>query len=175
MVGLLTHSTFNFSNPLRSRNCSRLDLTCEWQQESSLPRALPAQDSDSVSLLPGSIVRTTSLAALAPRELRIFHHMSQMTNDLWNSNVHELALGRAGLPVFIQLALENESCRWAWLAQSASHIRSLAPSEEISNLCRLYRVQAFASLQRAIDVFSPQNSDSVLAASILLSWDAAGR
>lgn len=114
------------------------------------------------------------MATMAPRELRVFHHMLQLKNDLWISNVHELALGRVGLSTFVQLALENECCRWAWLAQSASHIRTISPSEENVNLCRLYRVQAFASLQKAIDVFSPKNSDSILAASILLSWDAAG-
>lgn len=60
----------------------------------------------------------------------------------------------------------------AVLAFSASHLAYLTGSKETENLSYRHRGVAFKGLQNAIGTFSKANCNSILAASILLSWQA---
>lgn len=61
----------------------------------------------------------------------------------------------------------------AVLAFSATHIAWLTSAIETSNLAYFHRGVALKGLQGAIGNFSRDNSDAILAASILLSWQAS--
>lgn len=56
------------------------------------------------------------------------------------------------------------------LGLSASHLSWLTASPATMQLAYQHRGHAFSGLQAAIGAFSKENSDAVLAASILLSW-----
>lgn len=61
----------------------------------------------------------------------------------------------------------------AILALSATHLAWLTKSPETTNLAFYYRGNALNGLQAAIGTFSQANSDPILAASILLSWQVS--
>lgn len=60
----------------------------------------------------------------------------------------------------------------ALLALSATHIAWITDCPLTANIAYEHRGIAFKGLQEAIGSFSSQNSDAVLAASLLLSWQA---
>ena len=59
------------------------------------------------------------------------------------------------------------------LAFSAAHMAWITKSVETNNIAYHHRGIALKGLQEAIGDFSQGNSDAVLAASILLSWQAS--
>ena len=60
----------------------------------------------------------------------------------------------------------------AMLAFSAMHICFLSDCPKAGSLAFEYRGRAFSGLHEAIDSFSPETSDAILAASLVLSWQA---
>ena len=61
----------------------------------------------------------------------------------------------------------------ALLTFSATHLAWITKSQETTNLAYYHRGVALNGLQSAIGNFSRENSDAILAASILLSWQAS--
>ena len=59
------------------------------------------------------------------------------------------------------------------LALSATHLAWMTDSDETWNLAYFHRGVALKGMQEAIGDFSESNCDAVLAASILLSWQAS--
>jgi 3-methyladenine DNA glycosylase AlkC len=59
------------------------------------------------------------------------------------------------------------------LALSATHLAWLTNSVETWNLAYYHRSVANNGTKRAIGNFSNENSDAILAASILLSWQSS--
>jgi hypothetical protein len=60
----------------------------------------------------------------------------------------------------------------ALLAFSAMHIAFLTDCPLVGSMAFVYRGNALGGLQEAITSFSRENSDAVLAASLVLSWQA---
>jgi len=60
----------------------------------------------------------------------------------------------------------------AALAFSANHLAWVSQSSETRNLAFNYSAAAMKGLHEAIGSFSKANSDAVLAASLLLSWQS---
>jgi hypothetical protein len=60
----------------------------------------------------------------------------------------------------------------ALLALSATHIAWLTDDRQVNQMAYEHRGQAITGLQAAIGTFSKENSDAVLAASLLLSWQS---
>lgn len=60
----------------------------------------------------------------------------------------------------------------AILGFSAFHLAWLTQNKDTENLACHHRVTALKGLQEAIGTFSKENSDAILAASLLLSWQA---
>ena len=58
------------------------------------------------------------------------------------------------------------------LAFSAAHLAWITGSSETNNLAYYHQGIALKGLHEALGSFSRQSSDAVLAASILLSWQA---
>ena len=60
----------------------------------------------------------------------------------------------------------------ALMAFSAMHIALLTNCPLVGNMAYEYRGQALKGLHEAINTFSRESSDAVLAASLVLSWQA---
>ena len=60
----------------------------------------------------------------------------------------------------------------AVLAFSASHLAWMTENSETQHLAYHHRGEAIKGLHEAIGLFSKNNSEAILAASILLSWQA---
>lgn len=60
----------------------------------------------------------------------------------------------------------------AILALSAWHLAWLTENTETDHLAYHHRGVAFKGLHEAISAFSQRNSDAILAASMILSWQA---
>jgi len=74
---------------------------------------------------------------------------------------------------FLDAALDYDFVMSSILAFSATHLAWLTNVTENKNLAFYHRGIALKGLHGAIGDFSRENSDAVLAASILLSWQAA--
>ena len=74
---------------------------------------------------------------------------------------------------FLDTALGYDFVMSAILAFSATHLAAETNSIETRNLAYHHRGIALNGLHNAIGNFSQENSDPILAASILLSWQAA--
>ena len=73
---------------------------------------------------------------------------------------------------FLSLASQHSFVMNALLAFSASHLAWISTSAETRNLAYQHGAVALKGLQMALANFSKANSDAVLAASLLLSWQA---
>ena len=73
-------------------------------------------------------------------------------------------------PSFLEVSVGFDFVMSSLLALSATHLAWLTNSAETKNLALYHRGVAFSGLQTATGNFSRENSDAILAASILLSW-----
>lgn len=71
---------------------------------------------------------------------------------------------------FLDTAAHHDFVMSAVLAFSATHLASETNSVETSNLAYQHRGVALNGLHNAIGNFSENNSEPILAASVLLSW-----
>lgn len=76
-------------------------------------------------------------------------------------------------PSFMDAASGHSFAMSSILAFSATHMAWITKSVETNNIAFHHRGVALKGLHEAIGNFSQSNSDAVLAASILLSWQAA--
>ena len=74
---------------------------------------------------------------------------------------------------FLDTAAGHDFVMSAILAFSATHLASVTNAVETKNLAYHHRGVALSGLHGAIGTFSEANSDPILAASILLSWQAS--
>ena len=72
----------------------------------------------------------------------------------------------------IARALDSEFVMSALLAFSASHLAWESKNADTQNYAYHHHGTALKGLQKAIGTFSQGNSENILAASILLSWQA---
>lgn len=71
---------------------------------------------------------------------------------------------------FLGLAVTSDFVMSAVLAFSASHLAYMTGNKETESVAFHHRGMAFKGLQSAMAGFSKENSNAILAASILLSW-----
>jgi len=76
------------------------------------------------------------------------------------------------IPLFIQIGATYGFVMHALLALSATHIAWLTECPLVNQMAFEHRGIALKGLHEAIGTFSRENSDAVLAASLLLSWQA---
>ncbi|SLM33854.1 Protein of unknown function DUF3468 [Lasallia pustulata] len=77
------------------------------------------------------------------------------------------------IPSFLNTAIEYDFVMSSVLALSATHLAWVTRSAETDNLAYHLRGLALNGLSQSIGNFCTDNSDAVLAASILLSWQAS--
>lgn len=71
---------------------------------------------------------------------------------------------------FLSIAISNDFVMSSILTLSAGHLAWITRNQETKQLAFHHRGTAIQGLQKAIGAFSRDNSDGILAASILLSW-----
>ena len=125
-------------------------------------------------------------------DLRLLYHVSQISNDMIASKSSKLTLWIEYMPRlvaldliclklavlylticrFIGLAASHPFLMHAILGFSATHLAWASQSQETKNLAFQHSGIALSGLQDALGAFSKQNSDAILASSLLLSWQA---
>ena len=73
---------------------------------------------------------------------------------------------------FLAIALSSDFVLSAVLALSASHLAWQTKNTETEHLAYQHRGIALKGLHEAIGAFARENSEAILAASMLLSWQA---
>lgn len=76
---------------------------------------------------------------------------------------------------FLAIALSNDFVMSSILALSAFHLALVTKDQETKQLAYHHKVTALRGLQTAIGSFSKDNCEAILAASVLLSWQATER
>lgn len=136
---------------------SRIDL---WQQTGSFP-------------YPGlQVFPPPQTHEYSKNELRLIHHLSAISNDLMLKGTSNLTLWTAKISKFLSIAASYPYVMHALLSFSANHLAWTRSSSETRNLHIQHGTIALRGLHEAIGRFSHANADAVLAASLLLLWQA---
>ncbi|ODH24713.1 hypothetical protein ACO22_05269 [Paracoccidioides brasiliensis] len=105
-------------------------------------------------------------------DLRLIHHIAGLSIDLHRRGYSNCTVWAQKMPIFLAIALSNEFVMSAILALSSFHLAWMTQNPETENLAYHHRGIALKGLHEAIGSFSRENSDAILAASLLLSWQA---
>ncbi|KAJ5578565.1 uncharacterized protein N7459_007529 [Penicillium hispanicum] len=177
------------------RNCTKHNCRCDYQD------AAPAQGSSPPSRRGPDLLMSPEIEAeidhwhrtgippypelmqcpragwsnLSRAELRLIHHLVGLSIDLHRRGLSSCTVWAQKMPNFLAIALSNEFVMSSILALSAFHLAFLTRDHETKQLAYHHKVTALRGLQTAIGAFSKDNCDAILAASILLSWQATER
>ncbi|KAL9561317.1 hypothetical protein ACKAV7_014672 [Fusarium commune] len=125
-------------------------------------------------------------------DLRLIHHLAMLYCELATIDANNFTLWTRHIPTYVKLACEantpvNTDTRLlsllqigattpyvmhALLAFSAMHIYFLTDCPLVGGMAYEHRGIALKGLREAISLFSRETSDAVLAASLVLSWQA---
>lgn len=105
-------------------------------------------------------------------DLRLIHHVASISSELGMHDAGNFTIWTRQVPLFLKIGSSYPFVMHALLALSASHLAWLTECPLTANMAFEHRGIAFKGLHEAIGSFSRQNSDAVLAASLLLSWQA---
>ncbi|TKA75589.1 hypothetical protein B0A55_06355 [Friedmanniomyces simplex] len=136
---------------------SRIDL---WQQTGSFPYP-------ELQVFPPPQTHDYS-----KNELRLIHHLSSISNDLLLKGTSHLTVWTHKMSKFLSIASSHPYVMHALLSFSANHLAWVHSAADTRNLYLHHGSIALRGLHEAIGNFSPANADSVLAASLLLLWQA---
>ncbi|EAW07238.1 putative C6 transcription factor RosA-like [Aspergillus clavatus NRRL 1] len=106
-------------------------------------------------------------------DLRLVHHIIGLSIDLHRRGFGECTIWAQKMPLFLSLALSNDFVMSSILTLSASHLAWITRNQETKQLAYHHRGIAIKGLHKAIGSFSKENCEAILAASILLSWQAS--
>ncbi|KAI0472124.1 hypothetical protein GGR56DRAFT_667788 [Xylariaceae sp. FL0804] len=105
-------------------------------------------------------------------DLRLIFHVAAICNEMSAIDANGFTLWTRQIPTILKIGATHGFVMHALLAFSAEHIAFLSSCPHVGNMAYEHRGRAFNGLQEAIGSFSPDNSDAVLAASLVLSWQA---
>ncbi|KAL3425959.1 hypothetical protein PVAG01_02750 [Phlyctema vagabunda] len=105
-------------------------------------------------------------------DLRLIHHVASISSELGTNDASNFTIWTRQVPLFLKIGSSYGFVMHALLALSATHLSWLTDCPLTANMAFEHRGIAFKGLHEAIGSFSRQNSDAVLAASLLLSWQA---
>ena len=136
---------------------NRIDL---WQQTGSFP-------------YPGlQVFPPPQTHEYSKNELRLMDHLSSISSDLMLKGTTNLTIWTQKVPKFLSIASSYPYVMHALLSFSANHLAWSRSSNETRNLHIQHGTIALRGLHEAIGSFSHANADAVLAASLLLLWQA---
>lgn len=99
-------------------------------------------------------------------------HLSSISSDLMLKGTTNLTIWTQKVPKFLSIASSYPYVMHALLSFSANHLAWSRSSNETRNLHIQHGTIALRGLHEAIGSFSHANADAVLAASLLLLWQA---
>ncbi|KAF2785709.1 hypothetical protein K505DRAFT_368869 [Melanomma pulvis-pyrius CBS 109.77] len=105
-------------------------------------------------------------------DLRLIHHLSSISNEMFRNRTSKLTLWTDMMPKFLSIAASQPFVMHSILAFSASHLAWISQSSETRNLAFHHAGVALKGLHEGIANFTKVNSDAVLASSLLLAWQA---
>ncbi|KAJ5091284.1 hypothetical protein NUU61_006154 [Penicillium alfredii] len=114
----------------------------------------------------------TGWSGLSRADLRLIHHIIGLSIDLHRRGLSGTTVWAQKMPNFLAIALSNDFVMSAILGLSAFHLAFLTRDKETEQLAYHHKVTALGGLQTALGSFSKENCNAILAASILLSWQA---
>ncbi|KAI9834010.1 MAG: hypothetical protein M1826_005915 [Phylliscum demangeonii] len=106
-------------------------------------------------------------------DLRLMHHLCSITRDMQLRGTAPFVVWTDRIPTLLRIATVYPFVMHALLALSATHLAWLTDSQATYNIAYHHREAALRGLQDGIGNFRRDNSDAVLAASILLSWQSS--
>ncbi|KAK0369188.1 hypothetical protein CPAR01_11765 [Colletotrichum paranaense] len=109
---------------------------------------------------------------LSVEDLRLIYHVASICNELATFDANGFTLWTRQIPTIIKIGATNPYVMHALLAFSATHIAFLTDCPLVGNMAYEHRGVALKGLQEAIGMFDRETSDAVLAASLVLSWQA---
>ncbi|KAJ5682814.1 hypothetical protein N7462_005979 [Penicillium macrosclerotiorum] len=179
------------------RNCTKHNCRCDYQ-DMAAPQGSPPASRRGPDLLMSPDIEIeienwhrsgitpypelvgcppTSWSGLSRSDLRLIHHIVGLSIDLHRRGLSNCTIWAQMLPSsFLGLALSNDFVMSAILALSAFHLAFLTRDQETKQLALHHKATAFKGLRTALGyaIATPSkiNSEAILAASILLSWQA---
>jgi len=105
-------------------------------------------------------------------DLRLIHHVASVSSELGIHDASNFTIWTRQTPLFLKIGTDYGFVMHALLALSATHLAWLTDCPLTANMAYEHRGIALKGLHEAIGGFSRENSDAVLAASLLLSWQA---
>lgn len=136
---------------------TRIDI---WQQTGSFPYP-------DLQVFP-----TPETHEYSKNELRLIHHLSSISNDLLLKGSTNITIWAQMMPKFLSIASSYPYVMHALLSFSANHLAWVHRSSETRTLHIQHGSTALRGLHEAIGSFSRTNADAVLAASLLMLWQA---
>ncbi|KAL4934503.1 putative C6 transcription factor RosA-like [Aspergillus undulatus] len=107
---------------------------------------------------------------LSRTDLRLIHHIIGLSIDLHRRNLSSCTIWAQKMSLFLYIANSHDFVMSSILALSAAHLAWITRNQETKQLAFHHRAIAIQGLQKATTMFSRENTDGILAASILLSW-----
>lgn len=109
---------------------------------------------------------------LSIEDMRLIHHVASISHQLGTVDANGFTLWTRQIPTIIKIGATQSYVMHALLAFSAMHMAFLTDCPLVGNMAYEHRGIALKGLQEAIGTFSRETSDAVLAASLVLSWQA---
>ncbi|KAF6835780.1 Sterol uptake control protein 2-like protein 9 [Colletotrichum plurivorum] len=109
---------------------------------------------------------------LSVEDLRLIYHLASICDELAAFDANGFTLWTRQIPTIMKIGAVNGYVMHALLAFSAMHIAFLTDCPLVGNMSYVHRGLALKGLQEAIGTFDRETSDAVLAASLVLSWQA---
>ncbi|KKA27412.1 hypothetical protein TD95_005178 [Thielaviopsis punctulata] len=103
-------------------------------------------------------------------DLRLLCHICLVCSELGSQSNLGLTVWSTQMVDILSFAAVSPFVMNAVLSFSATHLSSIRDSTAIRNMAFSHQGRALKGLSDALQHFSPENSDSVLAASVVLSW-----
>ncbi|KFY97445.1 hypothetical protein V500_02063 [Pseudogymnoascus sp. VKM F-4518 (FW-2643)] len=110
--------------------------------------------------------------AFSAEDLRLMHHVAGISTELGMIDAGSLTIWANQIPLFLKIGSTYGFVMHALLAFSATHIAWLTECPIVMQMAYGRRGIALKGLHEETGTFSWNNSDAVLAASLLLSWQA---
>ncbi|KAK0752116.1 hypothetical protein B0T18DRAFT_320640 [Schizothecium vesticola] len=118
------------------------------------------------------IYPTPDPRALTTDQLRLIHHVAAISHHMNEIGANGFTLWTRQIPKIIQISATYDYVLHALLGFSAMHLAFLTDCPLVGNMGYEHRGIALKGLHEAITNFSKENSDAILAASLVLSWQA---
>ncbi|UNI22392.1 hypothetical protein JDV02_008284 [Purpureocillium takamizusanense] len=105
-------------------------------------------------------------------DLRLIYHVASLYHQLASIDANNFTLWTRHIPTLLRIGATTPYVMHALLAFSAMHIAFLTDCPLVGSMAFEHRGIALSGLHEAINSFSRETSDAILAASLVLSWQA---